>query len=301
MRKIPSKLIRSAGVLCGVAFAAAAFGQAPIPVRYAVHEEPRPAAKPAVGDNGAAHKMEVYQGPNRTVYYFAGSPGEQSMLHDLQRAENEMAYLDDLQALRRQYVTSERTLEPQRLYVQEQLYGTSISYSRYDALSGYGYGFGSGYAYPYAYAYPYSYGSYGYPGFGGGSLGASSNSVTRNLAYGMGDEGCLKNTLATAIAQQALSPEYYQAVSRGYQAALGRVASTPSLAKALHIDKKDIGEAAGPPDAQPPKPGTSLVTTKTGDRIEGKLTEDGDWYVIDTGKTETRVRKSEVIRIDKVK
>jgi hypothetical protein len=299
MRTILPRLVRCAGVLGGAFAAAVTFGQwSPTPIRPAV-PEPRVVVRPAPAGETVAHKMEIYQGPNRTVYYFGGTPGDQSMLHDLQRAENEMAYLDDLQALRRQYVTSERTLEPMRRYVQEQLYGTSISFGRSDTLAGLGYGYGNGYGY--GYAYPYAWGGYGYPGFSNASVGNSWTGITRNLAYGVGDEGRLKDDLAQVIATQALSPEYYQAVSRGYAAALGRVASSDRLAKALHLDRGDIRAIEGTPDVTPPKPGTSIVTTKNGDRIEGKLTEDGDWYVIDAGKTETRIRKTDVIRIDKVK
>jgi hypothetical protein len=294
----PSRLTQCAGVLCGAIAAAVAFGQSPTPIKPAVLEEPRPVVKPAV-DSGPAHKMEIYEGPNRTVHYFAGSPGEQSMLNDLGRAENEMDYLNQLQALRRQYVASERSFEPMRRYVQEQLYGTSINFSRSDTVGGFGYG-GYGYG-TYPYVYPYAYGGYGYPGAFSASVGNSSTSITRNLSVGVGDEGRMKDALVGVIAQQALSPEYYQAVSRGYNAALHRVASSDRLAEALHLDRKKILPAEGTPDTTPPKPGTSIVTTKSGDRVEGKLTEDGDWYVIDSGKTETRVRKTEVIRIDKVK
>src|SRR4051794_18583542 len=68
-------------------------------------------------------QMEIYSGPNRTVHYFTGSlsPTEALTLSDYERAENDLAYLNDLQALRRQYVNDERYLETVRRVVQDRL------------------------------------------------------------------------------------------------------------------------------------------------------------------------------------
>src|SRR5206468_9103885 len=132
------------------------------------------------------NKMVIYSGPNRTVHYFAtpGSLGEASTLRELERAENEMEYVDSLQALRRQYVNNERYLDAGRAVIQDRLYGTAIE-------SG-GSSFFTGSA-PYA----GGYGGYVGPFFGGGYFGesyglSSSTRVARSLAIGVGDEGRLK-------------------------------------------------------------------------------------------------------------
>jgi hypothetical protein len=238
----------------------------------------------------AAHRMEIYEGPNRTVRYFGGAPADRATLLGLERAENELQYVQDLEALKRQYVNSERILEPQRRYVQEQLYGTSITFGSFNLLGGYGYGWGyggSGYAYPYA--YPYAWAGSGYPGFSG-SLGGSNTTTTRSLAFGMGDEGRFKDAMVQVIAQQAAAPDYAIGTYRNYFAAQDAAAASPALARAL-----DLSAGAA-------RSGVSL-TLKGGDRIEGaKVREDGDWYVVDQGgNREARVRKSEVTRIDQAK
>jgi hypothetical protein len=246
--------------------------------------------------------MEIYEGPNRTVHYFAGAPGDGAALWDLERAENELQYAQDLQTLKRQYVNSERILEPQRRYVQEQLYGTSISFGTLGLTAGYGYGWGgNGYGYPgyvYPYAYPNWYGGYGgYSGFNG-YLGGAGSFVTRSLAFGMGDEGKLKDAMVHVIAHQAGSPDYIAHAYRNYAAALGHVASSPALARDLDLAapaETRTGAAAPTFGAAP-----VTLTLKGGDRVDGlKMREDGDWYVVDQGGNgEVRVRKSEVSRID---
>jgi hypothetical protein len=268
----------------------------PSPLVQPTVTTPATAARAAAAD--APVKMEIFEGPNRTVRYFSpGSPGEQATLNDLERAENQMTYLKDVQRLMHQYVTSERTLEPMRRYVQEQLYGTSISTSNYNtATAVIPSGYGPGYGYSYPYAYPYNYGGYGY-GYGGGLTayaGGAMSSVTRNLGYGMGNEGCLKDDLSQVIAQQAASPDFQAAVVRNYNTALGQVSRNDRLASALGIKSGPIAEAGytGAP---------VTLTLKNGDRLEGAtMEEDGDWYVLDKGKPrEERVRKSEVVRISK--
>jgi hypothetical protein len=242
--------------------------------------------------------MEIFEGPNRTVRYFSnGSPGEQSMLNDLERSENQMAYLKDLQGLLRQYVRSERTIEPMRRYIQEQLYGTSISTGWYNTEgsvipSSYGPGYGYGYAYPYA--YPYNYGGYGYGGLTA-YTGGSMTSVQRNLGFGVGDEGKLKDDLSQVIAQQAASPDFQAAVIRNYNTAMGQVSRNERLARDLGVKSGPIAEAGY--EAAP-----VTLTLKNGDKVEGTtLDEDGDWYVLDKGKShEERIRKSEVVRISRV-
>jgi hypothetical protein len=275
MRVSPSKLCQAA-VLVSAALATAAHGQEgrPAPRQPAPPPAaPPPRERPAL----AAHRMEIYEGPNRTVHYFATAPGDRAAAWDLQRAENEWQYVMDLQALKRQYINSERILEPQRRYVQEQLYGTSISYGTSNLNAGYGYGWGYGYpGYVYPYAYPYFNGGYGTPGFSA-SLASTNTFVTRSLAYGMGDEGKLKDAMVQVIAQQAASPEYLVQAARHYAAAVDHAGTAPAVTAA-----------------------SVTLTLKGGDRVAGlKMREDGDWYVIDQGGGhEVRVRKSEVSRMD---
>src|SRR4051812_10024596 len=82
-------------------------------------QDVRPAA--ATADRGP-HRMEIWNGPIRTVHYFpsGNSPGEALSLRELARAENEADNLDDLQALRRQYLAGERILEARRQRTQSQ-------------------------------------------------------------------------------------------------------------------------------------------------------------------------------------
>jgi hypothetical protein len=193
---------RCAALLVGVALAAAAQGQPP-------EKAPPPPKAPPAG----VHRMEIIEGPNRTVHYFGGNTAaDRRAAMELELAENDLEYARNLQALKRQYVNSERILEPQRRYVQEQLYGVQISYGTYNALAGYGYGYDGGYYYPYA--WPYNWGGYGYGGFNG-YLGGSTTSVVRSLAYGMGDEGVLKSSLAPVIAKDA-TLEYMLQALRNY-------------------------------------------------------------------------------------
>jgi hypothetical protein len=308
MRAIIVNLGRTLGVALGAVLVTAAPGQqptAPLPAPIIrppiVTPAPERGVRPAAAEAGNAYKMEIFEGPNRTVRYFApGSPGEQAQLMDLERSENEVAYLRDLQALRRQYVTSERTLEPMRRYVQEELYGTSISTGWYNTQGGvygpgYGYGYG-GYGYPYINAYSST--AYGYAGGVTGYLGGSMTSITRNLGLGMGDEGKLKDAMVQVIAGQAASPDYQAAVLRGYSTALANVASNDRLAKGLGLERGKIAEAAGTPDKNAVQ---ATLTLKDGKTVEGKMTEDGEWYVVDTGKAVERVRKSEVTRITQPK
>src|SRR5947209_14156390 len=91
---------RRLGVLAGVALGAAGLGlEGTLPAQ----------------ESGQAHRMMIVNGSSRTVHYFANglSEGERATLRDLERAENEEYYTNNLMALRRQYVHSERLLEPQ--------------------------------------------------------------------------------------------------------------------------------------------------------------------------------------------
>src|SRR5262245_55154624 len=114
MPTITRSLGRAAAVLLGAAVATAAIGEQPADqaVKPAVLAPDKgKTTRPAADDTAGVHKMEIYEGPNRKVrYYGGGSPGERTTLNELERAENEMDYVHNLMALKRQYVTSERTL-----------------------------------------------------------------------------------------------------------------------------------------------------------------------------------------------
>jgi hypothetical protein len=276
----------AAALLLGATLTTAASGQ---------DDKPPPAPKKDTTPP-RAYRMEIYEGPNRTVHYFGGAPADRSRLSDLEHTENELQYARDLEALKRQYVNSERILEPQRRYVQEQLYGTSISFGTFNYLGGFGgggWGYGrGGFAYPYAYPYPYNYGGYGFPGFNG-YLGGYSGFTTRSLAYGMGDEGKFKDAMVQVIAQQAAAPDYTLAAYRNYAAALHDAAASKELARDLNLASGEAGPARA----------AVALTLKGGDRVEGlKWREDGDWYVVEQpGSREVRIRKTEVTRIDLAK
>jgi hypothetical protein len=323
MRTILVHGARGTAVLLGAVLATASFGDPPRP-GSAPSEPVKPAvlvpskevpSKPPAAEGDRVYRMELYEGPNRTVRYFGvgASPSERAALNDLARAENEMDYVNKLQNLRRLYVNNEITLQPQRLYVQEQLYGTQISYGWNSMLAGYGFGGGGGYGpgwnwgvNDYISGYPMMGwgGGYGYPGGGfAGYLGGASTNVVRSLAFGMGDEGVLKNQIAPVIAQQMASPEYAAAVSKNYHAALAEVANHPRLARGLGLKKGDVAEVAGPPETVvKPRSAAVTLTLKGGEKVEGNtLAEEGDWYVVTTPRGETKVRKSEVTRIERVK
>jgi hypothetical protein len=231
-------------------------------------------------------QIEIYEGPRRTVQYVAPnlSPGERASLRDLARAENEAAFVDDLQALKRRYVDSELALEPYRRSIQQQLYGysTSSTYSGYVA-SGYGRGFGD-----YAYGVPYG-GGYGY-GYGGGYFGGASTTTSRSLANGVGYEGPLKDAMARQIASQS-TPDYVAGSARELDVAMERVASSERLAKSFGITRDKVAPAAAV--------GTPIILTlKSGEKLEGSIYgEDVDWFRVDTPTGTVSVRKIDVARV----
>lgn len=204
----------------------------------------------------SVHRIVIVDGGNRRVQYVASgnlSTGDSQALSDLQRAEDELSYVDNLQQLKHQYVRTERSLEPRRRFVQERLYGTRISYGSYGStyanymtnpyslLPGtYGnnafYGPFGGYG---------GYGGYGYPGGAMGYGGGSWDSVTNSLQYGMGDEGRMKNAIIGVIAQQA-SPDYAATVIRNYKDAVDRAAGSSILSRDLGLKKS----ADTPPPAK---------------------------------------------------
>jgi hypothetical protein len=238
--------------------------------------------KPAVQDQqaGRVYRIEIFNGPVRSVHYVApgASPSEELALRELARAGNEIELVDQLQALRMQYVIDEQALEARRRAVQSVLYGQAIQSSSFGA---------------YAMGAAYGPGYYSYPYYGAGAVApyfqyGSSVSVLQNAALGVGDEGCIKGALAPVLARQA-SPEYAVQAYQAYNA---------SLSNAVALLNR--GRAPGVPAVGPEiiKPRVATVTLKGGEKIEGRLLrEDPEWVVVDTGMEEVRVRPSEVVRI----
>jgi hypothetical protein len=269
-----------------------AHGQQITVARKRAEQAPPPrAAEPAPA---SVHRMVILQGPNRSVHYITSanlSSGDRLAAYDLERAENALTYHGDLQSLKQQYVNSERILEPQRLYVQEQLYGTQIRYGGssvgyYGGGGGYG---GLGYAgyYPY-----YGFGGYGYPGAIVGSLGSSSYSVTRSLQYGMGDEGRFKNAMVQVIARDASLG--HTAAMRDYDAAMGRASASPILSRDLALPKSTAPAAPQEPSF---KKGSKVTIWLGKDKYAGTVRDDRPgWVVLQTDKAEVTVRKSEITR-----
>jgi hypothetical protein len=240
------------------------------------------------------HKMVIEIGPNRTVRYISVglSPGEVGALRDLERAENEANYAEDLQDLRRQYVTDELALAPHRRAVQQRLYGvSSVQTGTYDFLTGpAGYG---GYSYPY-YGYGYGYGAPYFGGYGASFFGSSSV-TSYSLANGVGDEGRLKDGIAQAIAAQA-TPDYSAGASRAYMAALARAGESDNIRTALKLGKGPIMAVGSEQQRQ------VTLTPKDGKPIEGALvSEDGEWVTVETATGETSVRKADLTKIERKK
>jgi hypothetical protein len=156
-------------------------------------QQPAPPPRPA-GESGF-HRMEIYNGPNRTVYHIpiGASAADQAKMRDADRAENDAALADQLASLRRQYVSDESFLQARRTNVQQLLYGYSSQTNfGYDlGWGGWGWGGYGGYL---------NYFGYGYPYFGYGA--SSSNS----LMWGIGDEGVIKRELARTLAVPYAAP-----------------------------------------------------------------------------------------------
>lgn len=157
--------------------------------------------QPAQTKDTASHRLEIYNGPYRTVHYFAdgASAAEQDKLRERERTENEAALTDQVHALLRQYVADESLLERRRRDVQWLYYGHSNVTT--STFSPYGYGY---YAPYYGYYGPYT--SYGYYGYGYPYGGDFTSVTSTNGLFGVGDEGRMKAELAKVLAAQMAPP-----------------------------------------------------------------------------------------------
>lgn len=290
MRLFPVSLSLGLGVLLAVV-ATTAHGQQIIVARAAQEKAPPPRAAEKAPPPASIHKMTIFEGAHRRVSYITSgslSTADQLTAYDLERAENELAYVRDLQRLKQQYAHSERILEPQRRYVQEQLYGTQISYGgSSDYYGGYGYG-GRGY-------YPYAFGSYGWPRSFTGFAGSTSYSVVRSLQFGMGDEGIVKNAIVPAMARES-SPEHAALAVRTYDSVAGRAAASATLSRDLSLQK---GPAYSTDRGLAFAKGSKVTIWVGNDKHQGTVKEDSaDWVVLQTGTSDVTLRKSEITRTE---
>lgn len=249
----------------------------------------RPATSPT---EPGVHQLVIFNGPSRTVRYFApaGSPGEQASLRQLEQAENELAVNDSLQGLRQQYINTESLMEARRREVQRKLYGVSMT----DRVSNSATYSGVGLGQPSPYGTPSLMSPFGWWGFAGASPWSAygSNQVTlhqesqtsQSLAHGIGDEGQFKRALVTEMARQA-TPESAATALRNYESALANLGNARSG-----------GITAATAETRTPR--RVVVTMKDGEKIAGSLIrEEGGWITIRTPDAEERIRQQDVSRI----
>jgi hypothetical protein len=248
-------------------------------------------AKPAADEPGV-HRMEIYNGPVRTVHYvYRGlSPSEASAVRELERAENENTLAGEMLNLRLQYVAGERVAEAQRRFAQQQLYGfsegqvQSTSYSagwRHGPLGyistgrpwwgGGGWGWGG-----------WGGGGYGYASHGGSVSGGFTSTDSVGLAVGVGDEGRIKTAMAQTIANQA-TPDYAARATEDLAVATALASAT--------LDDKNLAQI-GVPKIKPVESGKFPLEYKDGGKetIEGdKVFENANWIIFKTTKGEVRM------------
>jgi hypothetical protein len=322
-------LSRALGILLGVVAATMAHGQQITVAKYALPKGPPPRkTAEELKANGAIHRIEVISGPNRSVQYtFSGEvpTQEREAAVQLQRAENELMYVQDLERLKQQYVNGERYMEPVRRGVQQNLYGRSITTggdmsNYYGGRYGNGYGYGQYGGYPlyggfglyggglglyggglgsyglgmgFPYAYPYAYGGYGNRTGFNGSVGDAYQTETRGLQNGVGDEGRMKDAMVQAIAKQT-DPEYANDTLRHYERAVSRAATMPMLAKTLSVPRTATASAEYEPSY---KKDSHVVLWIGDDKYSGTVKADQPgWVVLDTEEGEVSVRKSQIMR-----
>jgi hypothetical protein len=250
-------------------------------------------AKPAADNEPRVHRLEIWNGPVRSVQYFSQgySPGEESALRDLARAEENLAVEDQVQGLRRLYLRNERILEQRRGQVNPLLYGYSSEYAAglFPGVVARDFGYG-GFG-----GYPYGFGGYGNiaAGFAYPGAGASLGTVSNSLANGVGSEGITKDVLVQALGAAA-TPEAVARAARAYDAAVARVGESDRLRTGLGWGKGPIAAVGHERTVG----GPVTVVTKDGKSYEGTLTQDdSEWITVDTKTEEISLRKSDVTRI----
>jgi hypothetical protein len=287
MYTLPASLRRDLGALLGLLALTLAHG------RQAAAADPPP---------GSVHRMVIQEGPNRSVHYITSgnlSTSDRLAAYDLERTENDLTYLRNLQQLKHLYVRNELSLAPWRHYLQRQLYGRQVysggynsTYANYIPNEIYGVSGAWGY---YGSHSPYGY-AFGYPGgLAYASRIAQAYGETSSLQYGMGNEGVMKNAIVGAIARQAL-PEYTTAAMRDYEAAMSRAANSPVLSRDLGLSKSNAPAPSGEPTFSKGAKATIWVGNE---KYAGTVKDDRPgWLVLQTDKAEVTVRKSEITRAE---
>jgi hypothetical protein len=292
MRTVLGTLGCGAGVLLGLVMTATAQGQT---------------------RRADVHRMEINNGATQKVRYYSRgtSPGENAALRDLERSENELAYVRSLQDLRREYVSNERQVEAIRFQAQQDLYG------RYMATGGLGL-LGTPAALDSNLYAAYNLGYYpgvgnfglgGYFGLGGGNFGLGfgrgyggllgAGLLSSSVASTIGTDDPIKDSMASVIAQQA-TPQFAAMVERNMDRAVAMVAGSPSIRVALGMPSRSgIGTAGAKMDAVEPVE----LTLKDGTVVRGsKMSEDKDWVTVTTSSgRKIRVRMADVMRIEEGK
>jgi hypothetical protein len=260
--------------------------------------------KSALGDGPAVHRIEIWNGPVRSVRYVYQdlSPSEEAVLKELERAENEASLADQMAQVRQAYVTTELVMEPRRRQVQYLLYGynsdTTAGLLTGGGIGGYGFGAAPaiGYAAPYG-VYPYAFNA-GYGGFGYGSgAGFAGGNSTNTLAYGIGDEGAVKTEVARMLAGQ-MSPEKVAEAHRNLDSAMAQASTVGPIRVALGL-KEDKG---GVSRVSFYKAGGNVTLTRMlegkADKIDGKVLGDDDqWVLLDTKEGRRRILKNTIVDV----
>lgn len=260
---------------------------------------------------GDAFRMDIQNGSMMTVRYFGTSlsPGERSVLREMEEIENRLSYSRGLTALKREYVLSERLLEPVRRDMQRSLYTRNISAASYSPDFGWGGWTGWGLAN----GFPYGTWAAGVPGFNtylynpwvfGGNAGVAAGGLggqaaaNRSLAATIADEGPMKEALAKVVAQQA-TPEYVASLERAYDRVAMRASASPSLRTALRLPREDAMRRDRILTASDEESSPVTLTLKGGDKVSGEsMRETKDWFILTrAGGGEVRVRASEVVRV----
>jgi hypothetical protein len=313
MNAVLVNLGRGTGIVLGLLVATATYGQAPTPA-----EKPKPnpiveKPKTPLNPTGPAHRMEIQNGTNVAVRYFGKdlAPTEMAALRDLERAENEASYADNMAALRQQYLNDETQMEARRHSVQMALYGTSTTRSIGGGFNGGAYAspaaYQMGYAalpnglslvanpylgattvYPGQFAYNPLYPNVYTPGYWGDANFSGTVTTVDSLQNGMGDEGAFKTEMVKGMAGR-YTPETVSAAYRNLDSAVNRIAYMPKVRDALSGPDKGFVLPAATPVA-------ITLTLKDNKQVKGNLVGvDGDWLVVHTDTDEIRVRKDDVV------
>jgi hypothetical protein len=212
----------------------------------------------------------------------------------LERAENDVVISQGLQALRGQYVKDEMIVQRARRAAQVQTYDNAALANFNAAIGPFGNSWALG-PFGNAYGFGYAYPGYYYPGAYSGFTPVYTMPGTFGVAYGMGDEGRLKDDMVRMLAAQS-SPDYAAAAAQRYQAALARASESDKLRAALGMRERTVVPADYSAD------NLTRLTLRTGETIEGTFKgEDNDWITLEKGNKEVRVRKSDAMTIARPK